>query len=288
VRSLRGEVGTSVTITIARGEAGETLDLTLTRDRVESRAVSHRVEGTDIGYLRVAAFNERTTTALQRSLRALRTEMGSRMRGIVIDLRNNPGGYLDQAVNVADAFLDGGEVVSTRGRDGVDFGRYGAKPGTLVPDVPVVVIINSASASAAEVVAGALQDRERATIIGMRSFGKGSVQSEIALGAQRGALRLTTSRYYTPSGRSIQGTGITPDLEIAQQRLSDEEIRRINLRSEATLPNALENETGEQREGPHIPAEMPPEGYEGEDYQLERALQIVREKADTGRRLAQR
>ena len=284
VRSLRGEVGTSVSVTFLR-EGKEPFDVTLTREKVQSRVVSHRVEGGDVGYVRISAFNDKTGDGLQKSLRALRSELGSRMKGVVLDLRNNPGGLVDQAVAVSDAFLDGGEVVSQRGRDGADFGRKDASPGSLIPaNVPVVVLINGASASAAEIVAGALQDRKRAILVGTLSFGKGSVQTQIPLGAQRGALRLTTARYYTPSGRSIQGTGIKPDIEIAQVRMTAEEAARLQRRSEASLPNALTNEAGAKREAPHVLAEMPPVGYTGEDYQLERAVQIVRAQAAKGRK----
>jgi carboxyl-terminal processing protease len=208
----------------------------------------------------------------------VRRETGGRLRGVVIDLRNNPGGLLDQAIEVSDAFLDGGEVVSTRGRQAEDVQRYNAGRGDDLAGVPIAVLINGASASAAEIVAGALQDRNRALIVGVTSFGKGSVQTVIPLdGGRNGALRLTTARYYTPAGRSIQGAGIDPDMEVAQRRLDPERLRRLSF-SEADLPNALDNENGAERRGAHVPEDQPPEDWpEDEDYQMSRALEFLRQ-----------
>ena len=196
----------------------------------------------------------------------------------MLDLRNNPGGLLDQAIDVSDAFLDGGEVVSTRGRQPGDVQRYNAAAAIDLAGVPVVVLINGACASAAEIVAGALQDRNRALIVGTTSFGKGSVQTVIPLqGGRDGALRLTTARYYTPAGRSIQGAGIEPDMEVAQRRVDPERLRRLGL-SEADLPNALDNEIGRARRAAHVPDDQPPDNWaEGEDYQLNRALEFLRQ-----------
>jgi carboxyl-terminal processing protease len=196
-------------------------------------------------------------------------------------LRNNGGGLLDQAVSVSDMFLSSGEVVSTIGRRPTDIDRYNAQRGERFKGVPIIVLINGGSASAAEIVAGALQDRNRATVLGTLSFGKGSVQTVIPLGADRGAIRLTTARYYTPAGRSIQSTGIEPDIEVASTRITEEEMEKIRRFSEADLPNALDNESGEGRRAPHVPADQPPEDYEGDDYQLERALAILRDGAQT-------
>ena len=279
VKEMRGAPGTDITITILR-QGEDPFDVTLTREIVQLKSVRVNMEEENIGYIRVSGFDERTTLLLEEGLAEIAKESGGRPSGLVLDLRNNPGGLLDQAVSVSDMFLSGGEVVSTFGRHSSNDRRYNAGPGEVFKGVPIAVLINRGSASAAEIVAGALQDRARARIIGVTSFGKGSVQTVMPLGADRGALRLTTARYYTPSGRSIQGTGIDPDLEIAQERITEEELERIRLNfTEADLPNALENEEGTERRGPHIPDDQPPEDYEGDDYQLERALEILRDPA---------
>jgi carboxyl-terminal processing protease len=226
--------------------------------------------------MRVSTFNERTTELLEEAVTAVTREVGGQPAGIVLDLRNNGGGLLDQAISVSDLFLSGGEVVSTQGRRPGDIERYNARSGEVFRGVPMVVLINGGSASASEIVAGALQDRGRAKVLGLTSFGKGSVQTVIPLGAEKGAIRLTTARYYTPAGRSIQATGIEPDIEVAQRRISEEDLKSVNLWSEADLPNALGNDDGVQRRAPHIPDDQPPEDYEGEDYQLDRALEELR------------
>ncbi len=275
VTLMRGEVGTEVTVTIAR-EGRDPFDITIARQTITTRAVVARVEGGDIGVIRISTFNERTGSMLQDGIRQVRREAGANLRGIVIDLRNNPGGLLDQAIEVSDAFLDGGEVVSTRGRRPEDVQRYNARRGDDMAGVPIVVLINGASASASEIVAGALQDRGRALIVGTDSFGKGSVQTLIPLqGGRDGALRLTTARYYTPAGRSIQGAGITPDMEIAARRVDPASLPRGI--SEADLPNALDNDSGAQRRAAHVPDDQPPENWDtDEDYQLHRALELLR------------
>jgi carboxyl-terminal processing protease len=277
VRRMRGQAGTTITITIAR-EGTDPFDVTLTREIINVRAVTARIEGGDIGVIRVSTFNERTGEMLQDAIRTVRRDAGGRLRGVVIDLRNNPGGLLDQAIEVSDAFLDGGEVVSTRGRQPEDVQRYNARRGDDLAGVPLVVLINGASASAAEIVAGALQDRNRALVVGTDSFGKGSVQTVIPLqGGRDGALRLTTARYYTPAGRSIQGAGIRPDMEVAARRVDPERLTRLGL-SEADLPNALDNDAGAERRGLHVPDDQPPEGWdEDEDYQLKRAMDFLRQ-----------
>ena len=281
VKEMRGAVGTDLTITVVR-EGEDSFDVTLTRENIRPASVRGRAEG-DIGYLRISAFNERTADSLDEALDDVRKEINGSMQGLVIDLRDNPGGLLDQAIEVSSRFLDGGEIVSTRGRRPEDVARYNARRAKRAPNVPTVVLINNGSASAAEIVAGALQDRERATVLGVTSFGKGSVQTVIPLGPGKGAIRLTTSRYYTPAGRAIQGSGIEPDYEIAAVRLSDEDIATLERRaarfSEAALPNALANDQGVERRAPHVPDEMPPEGYDGEDYQLDRALELIRSGA---------
>lgn len=280
LKVMRGAPGTDITLTILREDV-EPFDISLTREIIKQDSVTSRIEDT-VGYIRISTFNERTTDGVNEALSSLKTDLGARMTGIILDLRNNPGGLLNQAVGVSSAFLDGGEVVSTRGRQSNDVQRYNARQGERVEDVPVIVLINGGSASAAEIVAGALQDHNRAIVLGETSFGKGSVQSVIPLGPQRGAIRLTTSRYYTPSNASIQGAGIEPDIEVAQTRLSDEDMENIAKRqkrySEANLRNALENDQGRERKPPHIPNDQPPADYEGEDYQLERALHHLRSK----------
>jgi carboxyl-terminal processing protease len=279
VKEMRGEIGSDITISILRQGQEEAFDVTLTRELIQPRTVVSRVEEGNIGYVRISNFNERTTDLLEDALDEIRREAGGRPEGLVIDLRNNPGGLLDQAVSVSDLFLTGGEIVSTRGRRDSDIQRYNARSGEEFRGVPVIVLINGGSASAAEIVAGAIQDRGRGRVLGITSFGKGSVQTVIPLGGDRGALRLTTARYYTPSGRSIQSTGIEPDIEISNRRYSEEEIEKMKFFSEAALPNAMENEAGAERRGPHMPDEQPPEDYEGEDYQLDRALDILRGQA---------
>ncbi|MGD9814463.1 MAG: S41 family peptidase [Hyphomonadaceae bacterium] len=281
VRRMRGQAGTSITVTVAR-EGAEPFDVTLTREVINVRAVTARVEGGDIGIIRISTFNERTGDMLQEAIRTIRRDTGGRLRGVVIDLRNNPGGLLTQAIEVSDAFLDGGEVVSTRGRQREDIQRYNARRGDELEGVPIVVLINGASASAAEIVAGALQDRNRALIVGLDSFGKGSVQTVIPLqGGRDGALRLTTARYYTPAGRSIQNSGITPDMEVAARRVSAEDIARLQRLglSEADLPNALDtDEERQRRRAAHMPDDQPPEDWDtAEDYQLKRAIDFLRQ-----------
>lgn len=286
VQLMRGEAGTEVTVTIAR-EGQDPFDVTIQRQVINVRAVTARVEGGDIGVIRISTFNERTGAMLQDAIRQVRRDAGGNLRGIVLDLRNNPGGLLDQAIEVSDAFLDGGEVVSTRGRHPEDVQRYNARRGDDLAGLPVVVLINGASASASEIVAGALQDRGRALILGTDSFGKGSVQTLIPLqGGRDGALRLTTARYYTPAGRSIQGAGITPDLEVGFRRVDPAQLPRGI--SEADLPNALDNDSGAQRRGAHVPDDQPPENWDtDEDYQLFRALDVLR-RGVVAERLRQR
>jgi carboxyl-terminal processing protease len=279
VRRMRGESGSNITVTVAR-EGVDPFDVTLTREIINVRAVTARVEGGDIGVIRISTFNERTGDMLQDAIRQIKHDTAGHLRGVVLDLRNNPGGLLDQAIEVSDAFLDGGEVVSTRGRQPEDVQRYNARRGDDLAGVPMVVLINGASASAAEIVAGALQDRNRALIVGVDSFGKGSVQTVIPLqGGRDGALRLTTARYYTPAGRSIQGAGIRPDMEVAQRRVDPARLQRLGL-TEADLPNALNNESGAQRRALHVPDDQPPENWnQDDDYQLKRAMDFLRQGA---------
>ncbi len=283
VKEMRGEKGTELQITVLR-EGMDPFDVTLMREVIQQKSVTARMEPGNILYLRVSTFNERTDLLLEEALK--NAERGPKPKGIIMDLRNNRGGLLDEAVKVSDHFLSGGEVVSTQGRRPVDVTRLSANRGEVFKGVPMVVLINGGSASASEIVAGALQDRERALVVGMTSFGKGSVQSVIPLGADRGAIRLTTARYYTPAGRSIQALGIEPDVMITQERLTEEELAKIQRWSEAELPHALENESGEERPPLRMPDEQPPEGYAGEDFQLERAIQLLTEGRATASRLA--
>ncbi len=275
VELMRGAVGDPVTITISRGD-DVPFDVTLVRDTIPLRTVVSRIEE-GLPYLRISGFNERTTEMLLEQLVELERENDGPLPGLILDLRFNPGGLLDQAIGVTDAFLDGGEVVSTRTRDPRDTQRYNARPGDRLDGSPIVILINEGSASAAEIVAGALQDRERAQLIGMTSFGKGSVQTIIPLrGGRDGALRLTTGRYYTPAGRSIQATGIIPDLQISSFPIEDGEDAAMS--SEADLDGALDNDTGAERiEQDLAVIEQPPEDWnENEDYQLHRAREILR------------
>ncbi len=276
VEMMRGAVGDPVTITIAR-EGDDPFDVTLVRDTIPLRTVAWRMEE-DVPYMRIAGFNERTTEMVLDGVRELEDEYGGSLPGLILDMRYNPGGLLDQAIGVTDAFLDGGEVVSTRTRDPRETQRYNARPGDRLDGAPIVILINEGSASAAEIVAGALQDRERAHLVGLTSFGKGSVQTIIPLrGGRDGALRLTTGRYYTPAGRSIQATGIIPDTQISAFTIEEEEALP-EMSTEADLEGALENETGQERvEVDTTTIEHPPADWpEDQDYQLSRAKEILR------------
>ena len=277
VKQMRGKPGEAVTLTIAR-EKTDPFDVKLIREVIKPKSATAKLEG-DIGYLRVSAFNEKTTDEAEAAIADLRAK-NPKMKGLILDLRNNPGGLLDQAVGISDLFLDGGEIVSQRGRDPRDVERYNARAGDATGGLPMVVLINSGSASAAEIVAGALQDRKRAELVGLTSFGKGSVQTVIPLrGGMDGALKLTTARYYTPSGRSIQKTGIQPDLEVAETRDEAQAIaNRAFQFSEASFRNALNAEEGKTRVGAHEPAEAPPEAFNTTtgDFQLARAKDVLR------------
>jgi len=240
VEKMRGPVDTSITITIRR-EGVEPFDLTLNRAIVKVMSVRSRIEG-DVGYIRITSFTEQTQLGLENAVHDLKTKLGDKLKGFVIDLRNNPGGLLDQAVSVSDSFLDRGEIVSTRTRRAEETQRYNAKAGDLTDGKPLVVLINDGSASASEIVAGALQDHGRAIVLGTKSFGKGSVQTIIPLSRGESAMRLTTARYYTPSGRSIQATGIAPDIEVLQASIQRSQTTGFR-RAEADLPGALNNDT---------------------------------------------
>jgi carboxyl-terminal processing protease len=271
VDKMRGAIGTSVNLTVLRGSSKDTREFKITRDRIQIRAVRHRMEGDDIGYIRITQFNEQTYEGVKAAIAKFQAEVpADKLRGYILDLRNNPGGLLDQSISVSNAFLDRGEIVSTRGRNAEETQRYNARPGDLSKGKPVVVLINGGSASASEIVAGALQDHKRATIIGTRSFGKGSVQTIIPLGQNNGALRLTTARYYTPSGRSIQAKGIEPDIQILQD-VPDELKGRDSTRGEAALRGHLRN--GEDERG-GSQAYVPPDVTK--DKQLIAAAELLR------------
>ena len=248
VDKMRGPVNSSVRLKINRKEAKDPIEVSLTRDVIKIRPVRSKVEGGDVGYVRLTQFNEQTFEGLKTAIDKLQTEIGpDKLKGFILDMRNNPGGLLDQAVMVSDAFLDRGEIVSTRGRNPDETQRFSAKAGDLAKGKPIVVLVNGGAASASEIVAGALQDHKRATIMGTRSFGKGSVQSIIPLGGQ-GALRLTTARYYTPSGRSIQAKGIEPDQEVLQE-VPDELKGKDETKGEAGLKGHLKQKDTEERGG---------------------------------------
>ena len=273
---LRGAVGTSIRVTFLR-DGEEPREVTLTREVIKIESVTGRVEG-EFGYLRVSAFNENTGRELTETIARLRTE-NPEIKGYVLDLRNNGGGLLDAAIAVSDAFLERGEIVSQRGRKADQIQRYSATRGDLTGGLPVVVLINYGSASASEIVAGALKDHQRATVVGLTSFGKGSVQTVIPLrnGAD-GALSITTARYFTPSGSSIQKVGIEPDLEVARSAAEARIVSRSSfIYSEAAYATALDASIGAERKGPHTPREAPGETYdEDKDYQLERAFDVLR------------
>lgn len=237
IDKMRGKAGTSVEITIRREGLSEPLFIKIKRDIIKIRPVKSRVINGSIGYLRVNQFNRNTYEGLKEAIEKTQKEAGEKLAGYVLDLRNNPGGLLDQAIMVSDAFLTQGEIVSTRGREDTDIKRDNALPGDLTNGMPIVVLINGGSASASEIVAGALQDHHRAVLMGTRSFGKGSVQTVIPI-TGNGALRLTTARYFTPSGRSIQGKGIDPDIIVDQAKIEKFEEVRIH---EEDLKGALSN-----------------------------------------------
>jgi carboxyl-terminal processing protease len=245
VEKMRGPVNTKIKLKVIRKGAEKPLDIVLTRENIRVRPVTARIEQDDIAVIRIKSFNEQTTEGLKREIGNIQNQLGDKLKGFIIDLRNNPGGLLEEAVTVSDSFLERGEIVSTRGRNTEETQRRSAKPGDLTKGKPVMVLVNGGSASASEIVAGALQDHKRATLIGTRSFGKGSVQTIIPLGQGNGALRLTTARYYTPSGKSIQAKGIIPDIEVLQD-VPDELKARTDTKGEASLRGHLKAEGDEQ------------------------------------------
>ena len=246
VDKMRGPVNTKIKLTIMRKGADKPIEVSIVRDIIRVKSVRWHPEGGDIGYIRVTQFNEQTTDGLKAAINDLNSQLGvDKVKGYVLDLRNNPGGLLDQAISVSDTFLEKGEIVSTRGRNPEETQRFNARPGDLIKSKPLIVLINGGSASASEIVAGALQDHKRATLIGTRSFGKGSVQTIIPLGAGNGALRLTTARYFTPAGRSIQAKGISPDIEVLQE-VPDNLKAQTDSKGEASLRGHLKAEGAEE------------------------------------------
>ncbi len=308
VEQMRGERGTAIRLTIRREGEARPVEVSITRDVIRPQVVRYRLEGNDVAYIRVTSFNEQTDTNLRRAMTALRQQAGGHLKGVVLDLRNNPGGLLDQAVQVADDFLEQGEIVSTRARRPEDAQRWNARPGDIASGLPIVVLVNGGSASASEIVAGALQDHRRAVVLGVRSFGKGSVQTVMPLGGNNGAIRLTTARYYTPSGRSIQSTGIAPDIEVRAARQDPQTASATPRDREADLRRALRAEGAETQNGAtplpplNLPAAItervqhqPPEGFPTldptkpeTDFQLQQATALVRAMASQPQRRAQR
>jgi len=270
VDKMRGAPNTKLKLKIIRKPLTKPIEVTLTREIIHVRTVRSRAEGDDVVYIKLAQFNEQTTVGLKKAIAELSTKLGDKLKGYVIDLRNNPGGLLDQAISVSDSFLEKGEIVSTRGRNAEETQRFNARAGDLTKGKPVIVMINGGSASASEIVAGALQDHKRATVVGSRSFGKASVQTIIPLGPGNGALRLTTARYYTPSGTSIQAKGITPDIEVLQD-VPEEMKARADSKGEASLRGHLKAE-GDEKTGSQ--AYIPPDPKD--DKALKMALDLLR------------
>ena len=297
VDKMRGPAGSGIRLTIKREGVTTPIEISMQREVIRIQVVRSRLEGGDIGYIRLTSFNEQTDPGLRKHIQDLKAKAGGTLRGIILDLRNNPGGLLDQAVSVSDDFLDQGEIVSTRARHTEESQRWNAKPGDIAAGLPIVVLINGGSASASEIVAGALQDQRRAVVVGTRSFGKGSVQTVMPLQGN-GAMRLTTARYYTPSGRSIQGLGITPDVEVAASRT---ETPHFGPEREADLNRALRNQGGASQPATPVartdlPAvareipKLPPEGaptFEVSkpetDFQLQQGLVVLRAMAQQRR-----
>jgi carboxyl-terminal processing protease len=288
VDKMRGAPNSKITLTIKREGVDKPILLSMQREVIHIQVVKSHLEGGDIGYIRVTSFNEQTDAGVHKAIQQLKQQAGDKLRGFILDLRNNPGGLLDQAVAVCDDFVPDGEVVSTRARHPDDSQRWNAKGEDITGGLPMVVLINGGSASASEIVAGALQDHRRAILMGTRTFGKGSVQTVIPLPGN-GAMRLTTARYYTPSGRSIQGLGITPDVEVDSSRT---EQPHFGPDREAELKGALTNTGGTPQNTAPPRSDLPPIAHEipkvppenwpafdptkpNTDFQLQQALAVV-------------
>src|ERR1700736_4464796 len=274
VEKMRGQVNTKIRLKVMRKGLDKPLEVTIVRDVIRVRSVRSKIEGEDVGYIRISSFNEQTTDGLKKAITDITAQIPpEKLKGFILDLRNNPGGLLDQAISVSDTFLERGEIVSTRGRDADETQRFNARPGDLIKNKPLIVLINGGSASASEIVAGALQDQKRATVVGTRSFGKGSVQTIIPLGSGNGALRLTTARYFTPSGKSIQAKGITPDIEVLQEVPEEVKARASSteIKGESSLRGHLKAE-GEEKSGSQ--SYVPPETKD--DKALQMAFDLLR------------
>jgi len=291
VDKMRGPANSKIKLTVKREGVDKPVEVSMMREIIKIQVVKSRMEG-DVGYIRITSFSEQTDSGLRKAYNELKAKSGDKMQALVLDLRNNPGGLLDQAVAVGDDFIRNGEIVSTRARHPEDSQRWNAHDGDMTNGMPLVVLINGGSASASEIVAGALQDQRRAVVVGTRSFGKGSVQTVIPLPGN-GAMRLTTARYYTPSGRSIQGLGISPDIEVASAR---NETQRFGPEREADLNKAISNKGGVPvaalpprtdlpaiaKDIPKLPPENQPafDATKSEtDFQLQQALTVARAMA---------
>ena len=271
VTKLRGKVGTKVKLSIRRVNS-KPLEFNIKRQEIKIKSVKSDIKEDSIVYIRISSFTEEIDKAVSEAVSKAKKELKNKFLGIVIDVRNNPGGLLDQAIEVSDLFLEKGEIVSTRSRNESDTVKYMATEGDIAKDIPIVIMINEGSASASEILAGALQDHHRAVVLGEKSFGKGSVQTVIPLG-NFGAMRLTTARYYTPSGRSIQAKGIEPDIEVKPAKVEEFESYALNI-SEADLNNALKNDNQEESEKKEKKTQKTKEDLA--DYQLVRALDLVK------------
>lgn len=279
VERMRGSVGEDIILSIAR-KGLEPFDVTVTRDIIKMRAVRYRIEDSDVGYIRISRFSEQTQPGLDKAIKRLKEEAEDGLKGFVIDLRNNPGGLLGEAISVSGTFLERGVVVSTRGRDARDAQDFPASPGDAAEGLPIVVLINGGSASASEIVAGALQDHGRAIVMGTPSFGKGSVQTIMQLPYGDAAIKLTTQRYYTPSGDSIQAKGIVPDIIVEQARLETLNPRRrtqeSDLRNSLANPDGRENTDGNDAPSEEGVSEADDQVEEIQDYQLKQAVSMVK------------
>jgi carboxyl-terminal processing protease len=274
IDKMRGPVNTKIKLTIMRKGQDKPIEVSLMRDIIRVRSVRSDMQGDDVGYIRMTQFTEKTTEGLKKAISDISTKISNdKIKGYVLDLRNNPGGLLDQAISVSSAFVQRGEIVSTRGRTPEETQRFTAHGGDLTKGKPLIVLINGGSASASEIVAGALQDFKRATILGTRSFGKGSVQTIIPLGSANGALRLTTARYFTPSGRSIQAKGITPDIEVLQDLPDDLKAKTdTSTNGEASLRGHLQGDAGKEQTGSQ--SYVPPDAKD--DKALVMAVDLLR------------
>jgi carboxyl-terminal processing protease len=298
VEKMRGKVGTPIKLSLRRNNVKDPIDVTLTRETIKVKAVRFRLEG-DVGYIRVTSFTEQATSGVLDAVEKIKKEAGPKLKGYVLDLRNNPGGLLDQAISMVDAFLDKGEIVSVKARKAEDVQRWNAKPGDVANGLPIVILMNGGSASASEIVAGALQDHRRAIVLGTRSFGKGSVQTIMQV-TGGGAIRLTTALYFTPSGRSIQKEGIKPDIEVEQAKVETIQqrmgFREENLRRSITNPNEKPGDKPADKSSEAKPADKPADKKDDKpaaaaqpttdpdeppkdsvaDYQLLRAVDLIR------------